>query len=35
MTVAHRINTIINYDYIVVLDGGRVSEKNAVSGFLC
>jgi ABC-type multidrug transport system fused ATPase/permease subunit len=25
MTVAHRINTIINYDYIIVLDGGKVS----------
>jgi ATP-binding cassette subfamily C (CFTR/MRP) protein 1 len=25
ITVAHRINTIVDYDYIVVLDQGRVS----------
>jgi len=35
ITVAHRINTIIDYDYIVVLDGGKVSvSRTFINGAL-
>jgi ABC-type multidrug transport system fused ATPase/permease subunit len=29
ITIAHRLNTIIDYDRVVVLDGGQVVENDS------
>ena len=34
LTIAHRINTIFDYDRIIVMDGGRVAEFDTVENLL-
>lgn len=34
ITVAHRINTIMDYDYIMVLDAGKVIEYDTPNALL-
>ncbi|KAH9364356.1 hypothetical protein HPB48_003039 [Haemaphysalis longicornis] len=34
LTIAHRLHTVIDYDKILVMDGGRVREFGAVSDLL-